>query len=132
MPSLPYHSSEIKTNNHLKKIVRTDMRVDWSWDKAAAARSQQHIHLAGNRKSHQFSLKSRKCSPGGNIETIAAASEKSMKGKADDEGEAGGDEEVVEVDEEDGVGGQAEQAGGDDEGGQPEAAAEGGEPAQQY
>ena len=51
-----------------------------------------------------------------------------MQGKADEEGKAGRDEEVVEVDEEDGVGGQAEHAGGDDERGQPEAAAEGGEP----
>ena len=72
-----------------------------------------------------------KCSPGGNIETIAAAAEKSMKGKADDESEAGRDEEVVKVDEEDGVGGQAEHAGGDDEGRQPKAAAEGGKPAPQ-
>ena len=71
-------------------------------------------------------------SPGGNIEAVTAAAEKSMKSKADEESEAGGDEEVVEVYEEDGVGGQAEHACGDDEGGQPEAAAQGGEPAPQF
>ena len=54
-----------------------------------------------------------------------------MKSKADEEGEGGGDEEVVEVDEQDGVGGQAEHAGGDDEGRQPNAAAKGSEPATQ-
>ena len=54
-----------------------------------------------------------------------------MQSKADEEGESGGDEEVVEVDEEEGIGGQAEHTGGDDEGGQPEAASEGGEPATQ-
>ena len=70
-------------------------------------------------------------SPGGNIEAVAAAAEKSMKSKADEEGEGGGDEEVVEVDEQDGVGGQAEHAGGDDEGRQPNAAAKGSEPATQ-
>ena len=41
-------------DTNLKKIVRTDVRVDRSWDKAAAARGQQHIHLAGNKKNRQF------------------------------------------------------------------------------
>lgn len=51
-----------------------------------------------------------------------------MKDKAGEEDKAGRDEEVAEVDKEDGVGEQTEHAGGDDEGEQPEAAAEGGEP----
>ena len=70
-------------------------------------------------------------SPGGNIEAVTAAAEKSMKSKADEESEACGDEEVVEVNKQDGVGGQAEHTGGDDEGRQPNAAAKGSEPATQ-
>ena len=46
----------------------------------------------------------RKCSPGGNIESVAAPAEKSMKDKAGEEDKAGRDEEVAEVDKEDGVG----------------------------
>ena len=40
-------------DTNLKKIVRTDVRVDRSWDKAAAARGQQHIHLAGKKTNLQ-------------------------------------------------------------------------------
>ena len=32
---------------NLKKIVRANMRVDRSWNEAAAACSEQHVHLAG-------------------------------------------------------------------------------------
>ena len=46
----------------------------------------------------------RKCSPGGNIESVAAPAEKSMKDKAGEEDKAGRDEKVAEVDKEDGVG----------------------------
>ena len=106
------------------------MRVDWSWDKATATGSQQNIHLANVGAGHDYIASSD--SPGGNIEAVTAASEKGMQSKADEEGEGCGDEEVVEVDKEEGVGGQAEHTGGDDEGGQPEAAAKCGEPATQF
>ena len=87
------------------------MRVDRSWDKGAADGGEQHIHLAIVRNKSQFwNLK--KYSPGGNIESVAAPSEKSMKGEADKQGKTGRKEvEEVEVDEENGVGGQAEHAG---------------------
>ena len=38
---LQYHQSP-----YLQQVVCADMRVDWSWDKATATGSQQHIHLA--------------------------------------------------------------------------------------
>ena len=51
-----------------------------------------------------------------------------MEGKVDEESQTNGDEEVVDVDEDDGVADQAEYAGWDDEGQQPEAASDRGEP----
>ena len=78
------------------------MRVDWSWDKATATGSQQNIHFAKVCGSGYVFIASSD-SPGGNIEAVTAAAEKSMKSKADEESETGGDEEIVEVDEEDGI-----------------------------
>ena len=79
------------------------MRVDRRWDESAAACSEQHIHLAGVQ-TYQKILNLEKYLPGGNIESVAAPAEKSMKDKAGEEDKAGRDEEVAEVDKEDGVG----------------------------